>query len=123
MADPSTGRFCWHELVTTDLAAATKFYGELLDWTFRDNPSPGGGTYRMFSLGETMVGGAMVAPAGVPSGWLVYVAVDDTDCGGEESRRARWQDHGAGDDGPGHAALCVRVGPARGSVRDPAAAR
>ncbi len=79
MADPSTGRFYWHELITTDLAAATKFYGELLDWTFRDSPSPGGGTYRMFSLGDATVGGAMVAPAGVPSGWLVYVAVDDTD--------------------------------------------
>jgi predicted enzyme related to lactoylglutathione lyase len=79
MANPSTGRICWHELVTTDLAAATKFYGELLGWTFRDNPSPAGGTYRIFSLGETMVGGAMVAPAGVPSGWLVYVAVDDAD--------------------------------------------
>src|SRR6202022_4428282 len=77
MANPSTGRFCWHELVTNDLAAATKFYGELLDWTFRDNPSPAGGTYRLFSLGETMVGGAMVAPASVQSGWLVYVAVDD----------------------------------------------
>jgi predicted enzyme related to lactoylglutathione lyase len=79
MANPSTGRFCWHELVTTDLTAATKFYGELLGWTFRDNPNPAGGTYRMFSLGETMVGGAMVAPGGVPSGWLVYVAVDDAD--------------------------------------------
>ncbi len=79
MANPSTGQFCWHELVTTDLTAATKFYGELLGWTFRDNPSSAGGTYRMFSLGETMVGGAMAAPAGVPSGWLLYVAVDDAD--------------------------------------------
>lgn len=79
MANPSTGRFCWHELVTSDLTAATKFYGELLGWTFRDNSSPVGGTYRMFSRGDTMVGGAIAAPASVPSGWLVYVAVDDTD--------------------------------------------
>jgi predicted enzyme related to lactoylglutathione lyase len=79
MTIPSTGRFCWHELLTSDLAAATKFYGELLGWTFRDNPSPPAGTYRILSLGETMVGGAMTAPPGVPSGWLVYVAVDDTD--------------------------------------------
>jgi hypothetical protein len=79
MANPSTGRFSWHELVTTDLTAATRFYGELLGWTFRDNQNPAGGTYRMFSFGETTVGGAMVAPAGVPSGWLVYVAVDDAD--------------------------------------------
>ncbi|MGA2450600.1 MAG: VOC family protein [Polyangiaceae bacterium] len=79
MANPNSGRFCWHELVTSGLAAATKFYGELLGWTFRDNSSSVGGTYRMFSLGDTRVGGAMAAPAGVPSGWLVYVAVDDTD--------------------------------------------
>ncbi|MEJ7728486.1 MAG: VOC family protein [Polyangiaceae bacterium] len=79
MANPSTGHFCWHELVTSDLAAATRFYGELLGWTSRDTPSPAGGAYRMFSLGETTVGGAIVAPAGVPSGWLVYVAVDDAD--------------------------------------------
>lgn len=79
MSNPSTGRFCWHELVTSDLDAATKFYQELLGWSFRDNPSPAGGTYRTFSLAETMVAGAMAAPDGVPSGWLVYVAVDDAD--------------------------------------------
>ncbi len=43
MSNPSTGRFCWHELVTSDLDAATKFYEELLGWSFRDNPSPAGG--------------------------------------------------------------------------------
>jgi predicted enzyme related to lactoylglutathione lyase len=78
MAIPSNGRFCWHELVTTDLPAATAFYGELLGWSYRDNPSPAG-TYRMFSIGDAMVAGAMAAPTGVPSGWLVYVAVDDAD--------------------------------------------
>jgi len=80
MANPGTGRFCWHELVTSNLEAATTFYQDLFGWTFRDMPSPAaGGNYRMFSLGETMVAGAMAAPSGVPSGWLVYVAVDDTD--------------------------------------------
>lgn len=79
MANPGTGRFCWHELVTTDLAAATKFYAELFAWTSSDNPSPAGGTYRMFSQGQTMVGGALAAPPGVPSNWLVYIAVDDAD--------------------------------------------
>ena len=79
MANPSTGRFTWHELVTTDPAAATKFYGDLFGWTGRDNPMPGGGTYHLLSLGDVMVAGAMKAPPGVPSGWLVYVGVDDVD--------------------------------------------
>jgi predicted enzyme related to lactoylglutathione lyase len=79
MANPNTGRFCWHELVTTDAAAAMKFYTGLFGWTVQENPMPGGGTYRMMQHGDAMVGGAMSAPPGVPSGWLVYVAVDDVD--------------------------------------------
>jgi len=79
MANPNTGRFVWHELVTTDAAAATKFYTGLFGWTVQENPMPGGGVYRMFSQGEVMVGGAMSAPSGVPSGWLLYVGVEDVD--------------------------------------------
>ena len=81
MANLSTGRFCWHELVTSDLDKATTFYEQVFGWTHKDSPMPGGGDaqYRMFSLGETTVGGAIKAPPGVPSGWLVYVAVDDVD--------------------------------------------
>ncbi len=80
MANPNKGRFCWHELLSSDVGAAMRFYGELFGWSVRENPMPGpGGTYRLLSLGDTMVGGAMSAPPGVPSGWLVYVAVEDVD--------------------------------------------
>jgi predicted enzyme related to lactoylglutathione lyase len=80
MANPNTGRFCWHELVTSDAAVATKFYSGLFGWTVKETPMPGGGgIYRLLSQGATMVGGAMTAPPGVPSGWLVYVAVEDVD--------------------------------------------
>lgn len=80
MATPNDGLFCWHELVTTDALAATKFYTELLGWSVIENPMPGGGgTYRMLRQGDVMVGGLMAAPPGVPSGWLVYVAVEDID--------------------------------------------
>ena len=27
-----TGRFCWHELLTNDPAAAAPFYGEVIGW-------------------------------------------------------------------------------------------
>ena|SRR5579883_26177 len=79
MTNPNTGRFTWHELVTSDASAAEKFYKGLFGWGVRQNPMPSGGTYRMFTSGDVMVGGAMAAPPGVPSGWLVYVAVDDVD--------------------------------------------
>jgi len=79
MTNPNTGRFVWHELVTTDAAVATKFYTGLFGWTVQENPIPGGGTYRVFSQGSVMVGGAMTAPPGVPSNWLVYIGVEDVD--------------------------------------------
>jgi predicted enzyme related to lactoylglutathione lyase len=79
MANPNTGRFVWHELVTNDAAVATKFYTDLFGWSVSENPMPTGGTYKMFSQAETMVGGAMTAPPGVPSFWLVYVGVEDVD--------------------------------------------
>ncbi|MBV9946307.1 MAG: VOC family protein [Myxococcales bacterium] len=77
--NPNAGRFVWHELVTSDPARAARFYGDLFGWTASESPMPGGGTYRMFSLAQNMVGGAMLAPREVPSNWLVYVAVQDVD--------------------------------------------
>jgi uncharacterized protein len=79
MANVNTGRFNWHELVTTDAVAATAFYTSLFGATVVENPMPGGGTYRMLRQGDVMVGGIMAAPPGTPSGWLVYVNVDDVD--------------------------------------------
>lgn len=79
MANPNTGRFIWHELVTTDAVVATKFYTGLFGWAVRENPMPTGGTYRMFSQSEIMVGGAMAAPPGLPSFWLVYIGVENVD--------------------------------------------
>jgi predicted enzyme related to lactoylglutathione lyase len=79
MSNPNTGRFVWHELVTSDPSAAATFYASLFGWSVKENPMPSGGTYRMFSNGDLMVGGAMAAPPGVPSGWLVYVGVEDVD--------------------------------------------
>jgi hypothetical protein len=79
MANPNTAHFVWHELVTTDAPVATKFYTGLFGWSVKETPMPGGGTYRLLSKGDVMVAGAMTAPSGVPSGWLVYVGVEDVD--------------------------------------------
>src|SRR5262245_5151895 len=79
MNNPNTGRFMWHELMTTDPAAAAKFYGELLGWTVQEVPMGPAGTYRLFSHGGKQVSGCIEARPGVPSNWLVYVAADDPD--------------------------------------------
>ncbi|MDP9000816.1 MAG: VOC family protein, partial [Myxococcota bacterium] len=84
MANPNTGHFLWHELVTTDAIAATKFYTGLFGWTVKENPMPTGGTYRMFSQGDVIVCGAMTAPPGVPSFWLVYIGVENVDSSAKE---------------------------------------
>jgi hypothetical protein len=80
MANPHEGRFTWHELMTTDPEAATKFYGALLGWSVKEMDMGGeAGTYRMLSAGTEPVGGAMKAPPNVPSHWLPYVDATSTD--------------------------------------------
>lgn len=79
MANPNVGRICWHELMSTDIDAALKFYGALFGWTAQVTDAPGAGEYRILSMGDVAIGGAMEAPPNVPSNWLMYVYVDDVD--------------------------------------------
>jgi predicted enzyme related to lactoylglutathione lyase len=79
MANPNTGRFSWHELMSTNVEQAAKFYTSLFGWTVQEMPMGPMGTYRIFLQGDTRVGGAMATPPGVPSNWLTYVSTDNTD--------------------------------------------
>ena len=72
------GNFIWHELLTTDAAAATDFYTEVVGWTARDSGMPGF-AYTILSNAEAMIAGLMAQPAGATPGWIGYVAVEDTD--------------------------------------------
>jgi predicted enzyme related to lactoylglutathione lyase len=70
----STGKFCWFDLMTTDVSAASGFYAELFGWGVPDhNPA-----YRMIvdRHGKSL-GGMMAAQPGQPSAWLPYVTTDD----------------------------------------------
>lgn len=77
------GMFCWNELVTHDEARARKFYANTLGWTFDSTPMPEGGTYWTAKSVGQLAGGIFPAGparcAGVPEGWLSYIAVDDVD--------------------------------------------
>ena len=72
------GQFCWNELMTTNEAAAKKFYTRLLGW--KTKPFGNGMDYTLFMKGKDNVGGMMKAPKPGPSPqWFSYVLVDDVD--------------------------------------------
>ncbi len=75
------GAFSWSELMTTDAAAASAFYGQLFGWTVKEmGPEMGG--YRVANVGEAGVGGIMATPPeaqGMPPRWGVYVTVNNVD--------------------------------------------
>jgi hypothetical protein len=75
------GAFSWSELMTSDPAAASDFYGKLFGWTIKEmGPEMGG--YRVANIGEAGVGGLMAAPPeakGMPPRWGVYVTVSNID--------------------------------------------
>jgi uncharacterized protein len=83
MATPfeTHGAFSWTELLTTDVAAARKFYGGLLGWKIRDmEGSPM--SYGVISTGDQDIGGMMAIPAqakGMPPAWGTYVTVKNVD--------------------------------------------
>lgn len=75
------GAFSWNELMTTDVAAARQFYGELFGWETEDYPGEGM-NYVLIKVGGESVGGLMALPSectGMPPSWGVYVTVADVD--------------------------------------------
>jgi hypothetical protein len=79
-APPAQGGFSWHELATTDVAAALRFYGQLFGWTKGAGHDMGPmGVYQLFEHGGSQVGGMcnVQGPSTAPS-WLSYVHVADS---------------------------------------------
>ncbi len=75
------GRFVWHELMTSDLPAATAFYSRVLPWKTQPSGMP---DYTLWVTGKTMAAGLMAQPeaarqAGAPPSWLVYIGTPDVD--------------------------------------------
>lgn len=77
------GRFVWYELMTTDAAAATRFYTKVIGWgtqPFEASPEP----YTMWTVDGTPIGGLMDLPEdlrrmGVPPHWMCYIGTPDVD--------------------------------------------
>lgn len=84
------GNFIWHELTTSDPAAAAKFYTEVIGWQAKDSGVPGV-DYTLFQVpGFDMgVAGMMALTQEACDGhisphWSGYVAVDDVDAKARE---------------------------------------
>ena len=80
--EPSDGVFVWDELLTTDVEAAKRFYGEVVGWETRDMDMGSSGVYTLFSLGGTDRAGCMPRPPGaenVPPNWMTYIGTGDVD--------------------------------------------
>jgi hypothetical protein len=84
------GSLTWVELASGDIAAATKFYGEVFGWGAETAPMGESGEYTLFRLGEENAAGgydkAGVLPDEVPAHWLAYFAVDDIDATVEKAK-------------------------------------
>jgi len=75
--------FIWYDVMTTDTAAATRFYQHVFGWQAADSGVPGQ-DYTVLSKDGAMVGGLMAVPPdaaamGVPPCWMGYIHVDDVD--------------------------------------------
>lgn len=71
------GRFNWFEHMSNDVAAARRFYSEVLPWKVEDANMPGM-TYPMIKVGEAPIGGFASLPAGVKDPhWVSYLVVED----------------------------------------------
>jgi predicted enzyme related to lactoylglutathione lyase len=76
-ARQAPGRLCWHELATSDGAAAVRFYSELFGWE-ASSEDRGAMRYTTFAAGSVAVGGMLQLTGAwqkIPSHWLPYFAV------------------------------------------------
>jgi uncharacterized protein len=103
MANP-TGTPIWYELLTPDVDAARKFYGDIVGWTFTQFPAGDAGMdYTIANVGETGVAGMTSGPDGMsmPPGWFAYFYVTDVDAKAAENEKAGGKTHLPATDLPG----------------------
>jgi predicted enzyme related to lactoylglutathione lyase len=88
-APPAEGVFVWDELLTTDVEAAKRFYGDVVGWESRDQDMGEGIVYTLFTSGGVDRAGCMAQPpgaAGTPPAWGTYIGTEDVDATAEKAR-------------------------------------
>jgi hypothetical protein len=79
------GTFCWADLCTRDIEAAVTFYSQVFGWQIIPGENDNSG-YLHIKNGETFIGGvppSQFLPPYVPSHWMLYFYVADTDAATE----------------------------------------
>jgi predicted enzyme related to lactoylglutathione lyase len=113
MAD-QTGKFVWYELMTSDLDAATRFYGDVVGWGSKD--AGVGMPYNLLTLGEENIAGAMTLPQeacdqGAKPGWIGYIACNDVDAYAARVVEKGGKIHKPADDIPGIGRFAIVADP------------
>ena len=85
------GAFIWYELLTSDVAAAQRFYPLVLGWSVRSAEMPGI-DYRIFSANGADLAGLMAVPepaasAGVTPNWIGHILARDVDASAKQIER------------------------------------
>jgi predicted enzyme related to lactoylglutathione lyase len=91
-SEPGLGEFSWHELATTDLEGATRFYQDVFGMTKKEAHDMGPmGTYQIFGNDERTLGGMYVKSPDVPAPphWLFYTRVESVDAAAERVKHGR----------------------------------
>jgi len=84
----ATDAFTWHELTTSDHAAALRFYRELFGWEQLAVHDMGAmGPYVIFGRGGQQLGG-MFSRSGASANWLAYVRVPSASKAAETAKAA-----------------------------------
>lgn len=68
--------FFWYDVMTTDIAAAKKFYADVVGW----EAQPQGSDYNVLSMNGAGIAGLMGIPddaRGMPPCWMGYIHVED----------------------------------------------
>jgi predicted enzyme related to lactoylglutathione lyase len=78
------GQFFWYDVLSADVPATAKFYGDVVGWGTQDVSTPQAPPYHLFTLdGRGVAGIVPVSPdmfkGGAKPAWLGYIQVDDVD--------------------------------------------
>ena len=127
-SEPLVGKVVWNDLVTEDLDAARRFYGELFGWTF-ESTTRGGRPYAIAKSGDIYVAGLLSIAArsdgATQSRWLPFLSVTDVDAAVAKATASNAKVAvGARDVGLGRVAAIIDpegavVGVARSRIGDP----
>lgn len=107
------GRFFWYDIMTTDTAAAQKFYGEVVGWGAEPSGASGQ-EYTLFTVDGRPVAGLMPVPQespGMRPCWTGYVGVDDVDAAAAHLEREGGTVHRPPTDVPGVIRFAVVADP------------